>query len=109
MATNQSVSGQVLYNDRWVDKKHFRAFVYNGKEQKLANSYQEYSDLISSGVWFVSRLQAEIAIENAKQEALKVEKEEAKQKVKEALASFTPVHENKEIKKKPELNSKQKG
>ena len=43
---------QVLYLGRWVSKKHFRTFVYNKNEQKLANSYEEYSELISSGLWF---------------------------------------------------------
>lgn len=43
---------QVFYNNRWVDKNNFRAFVYNGSEQKLAESYKEYEDLIASGLWF---------------------------------------------------------
>ena len=46
---------QVLYQGRWVDRKTFRAFVYNETEQKLANSYDEYSDLIESGLWFCSQ------------------------------------------------------
>lgn len=110
MATNEAVSGQVLYNDRWIDKKHFRAFVYNGKDEKLANSYQEFSDLISSGVWFISRLQADLALEAAKQEEkLKAEIKESKEKVKEELVPFTPIEEIKEIKSKPVSNSKHKG
>lgn len=45
--------GQFYYLDRWVDKKSFRAFVYNEKnETKLANSYDEFEHLISSGLWF---------------------------------------------------------
>lgn len=60
--SREGASGQFLYNDRWVDKKHFRAFVYNGKEQKLANSYDEFEKLISSGLWFISQLEAEISI-----------------------------------------------
>lgn len=43
---------QVMYNGRFVDKAHFRAFVYNETGQKLANSYDEYEELITSGVWF---------------------------------------------------------
>jgi hypothetical protein len=43
---------QFLYCDRWVDKKGFRAFVYNDKgEQKLAESYEDYLDLTGSGLW----------------------------------------------------------
>lgn len=45
---------QVLYQGRWVNRNHFRAFVYNGESQKLANSYDEYSKLIESGLWFSS-------------------------------------------------------
>lgn len=58
---NQSVKKKVVvdqfqYLGRWVDKQHFRAFVYdeNGKE-KLANSYDEFMNLTSSGVWFESK------------------------------------------------------
>lgn len=48
-------SGQFNYLGRWVDKEHFRAFVYGLNDQKkLANSYDEYEKLISSGIWFDS-------------------------------------------------------
>ena len=43
---------QVLYLGRWVSREHFRAFVYNSTGQKMANSYDEFSDMISSGVWY---------------------------------------------------------
>jgi hypothetical protein len=43
---------QVLYNGRWIAKEHFRAFVYNSTGQRVAESYDEYADLISSGAWF---------------------------------------------------------
>ena len=42
---------QVLYQGRWVSKEHFAAFVYSKEGQKLAKSYEEYSQLISSGLW----------------------------------------------------------
>lgn len=45
------VDKQVLYMGRWVSREYFRAFVYNSTGQKLANSYQEFIDLIASGVW----------------------------------------------------------
>lgn len=51
---NADVS-QILYLDRWVSKSNFRAFVYKENEQKLANSYDEYSKLIESGLWFSSK------------------------------------------------------
>lgn len=43
---------QILYLGRWVSREHFRAFVFNSTGQKLANSYEEFSEMISSGVWF---------------------------------------------------------
>jgi len=48
-------SGQFNYLGRWVDKEHFRAFVYGLNGQKtLADNYDEYEKLISSGIWFDS-------------------------------------------------------
>ena len=51
-------AAQVFYNDRWVDKEYFRAFVYKETEQKLARSYKEYENLIASGLWFDSKEKA---------------------------------------------------
>lgn len=49
--------GQFQYLGRWVDKSTFRAFVYgkNG-ESLLANSYEDFERLISSGLWFASKV-----------------------------------------------------
>ena len=48
--------GQFQYLGRWVNKEHFRAFVYNDKgEQKLADSYNEFESLTESGIWFASK------------------------------------------------------
>lgn len=56
MVQNKKVEEkQVFYNGKWVDERFFRAFVYNKNEQKLANSYDEYEKLISSGIWFSSK------------------------------------------------------
>jgi hypothetical protein len=44
--------GQFLYCGRWVDKKHFRAYVYSRDGKKIANSYQEYIELTATGLWF---------------------------------------------------------
>lgn len=62
---------QVEYQGRWVDKAHFRAFVYNEKEQKLAGSHEEYEKLISSGLWFSCRSDVENHLENKKISELK--------------------------------------
>jgi hypothetical protein len=52
---NQKVD-QFLYLNRWVDKAHFRAFVYDRfGNAKLANNYQEFEDLTTSGIWFASK------------------------------------------------------
>ena len=45
------IDKQILYMGRWVSREHFAAFVYNNEGQKLAKSYQEFSDLVSSGIW----------------------------------------------------------
>jgi hypothetical protein len=52
---SQVIDTQVLYQGRWVSKEHFCAFVYNSTGEKLAKSYKEFSDLISSGVWFATK------------------------------------------------------
>lgn len=49
-------AGQFLYLDRWVDKETFRAFVYDKNcNEKLADSYQEFEELTTSGIWFASK------------------------------------------------------
>ena len=51
--------GQFQYLGRWVDKEHFRAFVYSDKgEQRLAESYNEFQSLTASGLWFASKPEA---------------------------------------------------
>lgn len=49
---------QVLYLGRWVSREHFRAFVYNKEGKKLVNSYDEFSKLISSGIWEAEPIKA---------------------------------------------------
>ena len=45
--------GQFLYLGRWVDKKTFRAFVYDKDgNQMLADNYDQYIKFTSSGNWF---------------------------------------------------------
>ena len=42
----------VCYGGKIVPKHPFRAFVYGVKnEKKLANSWEEFSQLITSGLW----------------------------------------------------------
>lgn len=49
------MNDQFMYQGRWVPKAHFRAFVYGESGQKLAKSYEEYTKLIESGLWFPSK------------------------------------------------------
>jgi hypothetical protein len=43
----------VVYDGRSVPVQGFRAFVYGpNSTQKLANSWDEYQALISSGIWY---------------------------------------------------------
>ncbi len=50
---------QFQYKGKWVNKEHFRAFVYNDKgEQKLAKSHQHFEKMIGSGAWFSSLAEA---------------------------------------------------
>lgn len=47
------VIGQILYLGRWVEKRFFRAFVYNKDGQsKLAENFTEFEKMVSSGLWF---------------------------------------------------------
>jgi hypothetical protein len=49
-------SKQVPYLGRWVDKEFFRAFVYKPDgSQKLARNYDEFKELIATGLWFDSK------------------------------------------------------
>jgi len=72
---------QAFYNGRWVDKEYFRAFVYNGTEQRLAKCYKEYEALISTGVWFdntASALEAKKLAEQPKAEVVELKKSKAR-------------------------------
>lgn len=51
----------VIYLGRAVSKNGFRVFVYSLTEQKLVESWDEYIDHISSGVWFATMEDAQKA------------------------------------------------
>jgi hypothetical protein len=51
----KDVEKQVFYMGRWVDKEHFAVFVYNSTGEKLVKNYDEFVNLISSGVWFACK------------------------------------------------------
>ncbi len=79
--------GQFLYQDRWVDKKTFRAWVYDKKgNQTLANSYKEFEDLTTSGIWFSRQpivsetVQEELVVEIKKLEPKTLEPKTRKSK-----------------------------
>jgi hypothetical protein len=59
ISINAKKEEQFLYLGRWVNKNGFRAFVYDRKgNTKLANTFQEFEDLTSSGLWFASKPEA---------------------------------------------------
>ena len=64
---------QFLYLGRWVDKEYFTAFVYdkNGNE-KLAQSYKQFEDLISSGIWYASKPEKDVKEMDAPKESRRV-------------------------------------
>ena len=53
--TDDKIDNDILYLGRWVSREHFKTFVYNSTGEKLAKSYQEFTDLISSGTWFAEK------------------------------------------------------
>jgi hypothetical protein len=62
----------VNYMGNMVDKNSFRVFVYGANgEKKLANSWEEYQELICSGVWFTTKESAESVVSDAKEEEVK--------------------------------------
>lgn len=47
---------QVNYLNRWVSKDNFRVHLYNADgQQKLANSYDEFTNLVDTGNWFAEK------------------------------------------------------
>ncbi len=59
---NISHQGQFQYLGRWVDKEHFCAFVYDKDgNEKLAQNYNEFEKLTTSGIWFASREDASLS------------------------------------------------
>lgn len=89
-----SIPTQFEYLGRWHDTKHFRAFVYSVSDQKLANNYQEFIDLVGSGLWFPTKEEAQKAV-------LKIEDStplEVEQKIEEIVPVVKPkVQKDKEI------------
>jgi hypothetical protein len=52
---------QVFYNDKWVPKSSFVAFVYSKEgEQRLCKNYTEYESAIGSGLWHSEPKQHEV-------------------------------------------------
>lgn len=70
-SVKKPINDQVLYQGRWVDKTHFRVFVYSERgDEKLAASYPEFESLIASGIWFASKPDAFLRKEKKKDAAL---------------------------------------
>jgi hypothetical protein len=43
----------VVYNNKTINKNHFRAFIYNidGVNRRLVENWDSYQQFISSGLW----------------------------------------------------------
>lgn len=82
---NTIPSSQVKYLDRWVDKKHFRAFVYSATDQHLVESWNEFEEKIASGLWFSTKSDALKAIPAPENEEVKPQIKKSKQKVVDKL------------------------
>jgi len=64
-------SDQAFYLGQWVDKKTFRAFVYDNQgNEKLADSYAEFESLTTSGIWYASKPDVSEKIRKPKDVAL---------------------------------------
>ena len=60
--------GQVAYLGRWVNKEHFRVFVYDEDGVPcIAKNYAEYEEMISSGLWFAEKPEKKVASTERKQ------------------------------------------
>lgn len=55
----ETPDNQIMYLGKWVSRDHFRAYVYNATDKKLANSYDEFKSLIESGLWFATQADVE--------------------------------------------------
>lgn len=82
---------QIFYNEKWVDKEFFRAFVYNGIEQKLAENYKEYEFLISTGLWFDSKELAKKAKESKEANNFKIEEKTNKNYSSDQVFDFKKI------------------
>jgi len=45
---------KVSYLGRMVDEEGFRAFIYAKDQQKIVNSWREFTNEMSTGVWFAT-------------------------------------------------------
>ena len=71
---SEDKEGQFIYCNRWVDKKHFRAYVYSKDAKKIANSYDEYLELIATGLWFDNPPQTEVKNATTKSKRSRIRK-----------------------------------
>ena len=98
--SKDDIAQQVFYMGRWVDKKHFRVFVYKSDgTERLVNSYDEFMELISSGVWDEKMPTSELPISTEL-----VEEKEEKKDVNSSFGKVEPKFRVKDVKKPVQLN-----
>ncbi len=84
------IESQVLYLGRWVSREHFRAFVYNENGQYLAKSYDEYSKLISSGLWQSEPYKKEPETKSQKEDVVEQSKSDEKKEQESNIVEIQP-------------------
>ena len=71
----------IKYRGMPFPKKHFRTTVYGAnKARKVANSWEEYQDLVATGLWFDDKRKVEemTAANEKKEEIAAEDKKDAK-------------------------------
>lgn len=64
MVKKKEVVDQVIYLGRYVNREHFRAWVYDANgDQKLADDFNEFEDLLATGLWFAEKQEAQPKVE----------------------------------------------
>lgn len=49
------IDNQVLFNNQWVDRKHFGVYLFGiDKEVILITDFEKYKEMIASGKWFLT-------------------------------------------------------
>jgi hypothetical protein len=98
---------QVFYNNKFVDKDTFCAFVYSKTKQKLAKTHQEFEKLIATGLWFIDKAAVD-ADEKSKKKAKKLKESEIKDELQPAVDNESLIEKAKESLDEADFSDKRK-